>query len=58
MHINAAQRVVENSSAEMNELCKNVELRFFTEKELIFLNEYCIVLKPLASDFFLSVSYT
>lgn len=46
-HYNAVLRVVENLSAELNELCISVELRCFTERELSFLKEYCAVLKPL-----------
>jgi len=41
-------RVVENSPAELNELCVGVELCCFTERELSFLKEYCTVLKPLS----------
>ena len=43
----AVARVVENSSATLNELCTNINLRSFSEKELAFLKEYCVTLEPL-----------
>ena len=45
---NAVVRITENSAAELNELCTEMGLRCFNEKELNFLKEYCDVLKPLA----------
>lgn len=41
-------RVTDNSLAELNELCTKLELRCFSERELNFLKEYVIVLKPLS----------
>jgi len=39
-----------NSSAKLNELCTEMGLRCFNEKELCFLKQCCDVLKPLAMD--------
>ena len=47
-YYNAVLRVVGIPHAKLNELCISVELRCFTERELTFLKEYCIVLKPLS----------
>ena len=47
-YFDAVCRVVENSLADINELCSSIELRGFSEKELCFLQEYIIVLKPLS----------
>ena len=44
----AVVRITENSAAELNELCTEMGLHCFNEKELCFLKEYCDVLKPLA----------
>ena len=48
-YFDAVCRVVENSLADINELCSSIiELRSFSEKELCFLQEYIIALKPLS----------
>jgi len=47
-YYNAVVRITENSTAELNELCTEMELRCFNDKEITFLKEYCDVLKPLA----------
>lgn len=47
-HYDAVVRISENSMPELNELCTKMELRCFSERELNFLKEYCLVLKPLA----------
>lgn len=44
----AVSRVIENSSAVLNEFCNDIGVRSFTEKELAFLKEYCVVLEPLS----------
>ena len=41
-------RITENSAAKLNELCTEMGLRCFNEKELCFLKQCCDVLKPLA----------
>jgi len=41
-------KVVENSSTNLNEVCTNIEICCFSERELAFLKEYCAVLKPLS----------
>ena len=33
---------------DLNELCNRMGLRHFVEREIAFLKEYCIALKPLA----------
>ena len=33
---------------DLNELCNRMDLRHFVEREIAFLKEYCIALKPLA----------
>ena len=33
---------------DLNELCNRINLRHFTDREISFLKEYCIALKPLA----------
>ena len=47
-YYDAVLRVVENSLTELNEVCVNIEIRCFSERELGFLKEYCAVLKPLS----------
>ena len=47
-YYDAVLRVVENSSSNLNEVCINIEIRCFSERELAFLKEYCAVLKPLS----------
>ena len=42
------ERVVENSLADLNDLCAKLVLRGFNEREIMFLKEYCTVLKPLS----------
>lgn len=44
----AVSRVIENPSAVLNEFCNDIGVRSFTEKELVFLKEYCVVLEPLS----------
>ena len=44
----AVSRVIENPSSTLNELCTSISLRSFTEKELVFLKEHCVVLEPLS----------
>ena len=41
-------RVIENSSAVLNEFCNDIGVRSFTERELAFLKEYCVVLEPIS----------
>ena len=48
-YFDAVCRVMENSLADINELCTSIELRGFSEKELCFLQEYIIALKPLST---------
>ena len=47
-YYNAVERVVENSLADLNDLCAKLDLRGFNEREIVFLTEYCAVLKPLS----------
>ena len=47
-YFDAVCRVVENSLADINELCSSIELCGFSKKELCFLQEYIIALKPLS----------
>ena len=47
-HYDAILRITENTTTELNELCTRMGLRSFAEKEIVFLKEYCSVLKPLA----------
>ena len=47
-YYDAVLRVVENSLTELNEVCVNIEIRCFSEKQLGFLKEYCAILKPLS----------
>ena len=44
----AIERVVENSVADLNDLCAKLDICCFNEKEIVFLKEYCAVLKPLS----------
>ena len=44
----AVTKVVVNPSSNLNELCTSTGLRTFTEKELVFLKEYCDTLEPLS----------
>ena len=44
----AVVRVTDNSLVELNDLCTKLGLRCFSERELKFLKEYVIVLKPLS----------
>ena len=48
-YFDAICRVVENSLTDINELCSSIELRGLSEKELSFLQEYIIALKPLST---------
>ena len=43
----AVERVVKNPLADLNDLCAKLDLHGFNEREIIFLKEYCAVLKPL-----------
>ena len=47
-YYDAIVRITENTTSELNELCTRMGLRTFVEKEIIFLKEYCSVLKPLS----------
>ena len=49
-YYNAVVRISENSMPELNELCTKMELRCLSERELNFLREYCLVLKPFAKS--------
>lgn len=42
------ERVVENSIVDLNDLCIKFDIRWFNEKEVTFLKEYCVVLQPLS----------
>ena len=44
----AIESVVENSVADLNDLCAKLDICCFNEKEIVFLKEYCAVLKPLS----------
>ena len=46
-YYDAVARVIENPSANLNELCISIGVRIFTKKELSFLKEYCVTLEPL-----------
>ena len=48
LHYEAILRITENSASELNELCTKMGLCSFVEKEIVFLKEYCSVMKPLA----------
>ena len=48
-YFDAVCRVVENSLADINELCTSIELCGFSDKELCFVQEYIIALKPLST---------
>ena len=47
-YYDAVVRITENSIAELNELCARMELHCFGDREIIFLKEYCAILKPFA----------
>ena len=47
-YFDAVLRIIDNGSAELNELCAKLDVRCFSERELTFLTEYCNVLRPLA----------
>ena len=47
-HYEAMLRITENTISELNELCTRMGVRSFVEREIVFLKEYCSVLKPLA----------
>lgn len=49
-YYDAVVRVTDNSLAELNELCTKLKLRCFSERELNFLKEYLLVLKPFQED--------
>jgi len=44
----AVSRVIDSPSAVLNEFCNDIGIRSFSEKELAFLKEYCVVLEPLS----------
>ena len=44
----AIVRITEDTISKLNELCTRIGLRTFAEREIVFLKEYCSVLKPLA----------
>ena len=44
----AVERVVENLSVDLNDLCVKFDIRCFNEKEVTFLKEYCAVLQSLS----------
>ena len=48
-HYEAILRITENTS-ELNELCTRMGVRSLVEREIVFLKEYCSVLKPLPED--------
>ena len=43
--------MVENSLADLNDLCAKLVLHGFNEREIMFLKEYCTILKPLSRGF-------
>ena len=47
-YYDAIERMVENSLADLNDLCAELDLCGFNEGEIMFLKEYCTVLKPLS----------
>ena len=47
-YYDAVERVVENPLAHLNDLCAKLDLCGFNEREIVFLKEYCTVLKPLS----------
>ena len=47
-YFDAVSRVIENPSSVLNEFCNDIGVRSFSEKELAFLKEYCVVLEPLS----------
>ena len=46
-YYNAVVKISENSMPELNELCTKIELRCFSERELGFSKEHCLVLKSV-----------
>ena len=47
-YYSAVVQITENLNSELNELCTRIEVRYFSDREITFLNECCAVLKPLA----------
>ena len=47
-YYDAVEIVVENPLADLNDLCAKLDLHDFNEREIVFLKEYCAVLKPLS----------
>ena len=47
-YYDAIERVAENPLADWNNLCAKLGLHSSNEREILFLKEYCAVLKPLA----------
>ena len=50
----AIERVVENSVADLNDLCAKLDIRCFNEKEIMFLKEYCAALNHSQEDWIYS----
>jgi len=47
-YLDAICRVVENSLSDINKVCCSIQLRGFSERDLCFLQEHVITLKPLS----------